>query len=464
MECSSVLARLRERIYGRIFLFRLLTGLTFGGVAGGLLIFLLAGFGRLGRADALALAVLTLALATLWAAREARLQCPHGAALLRLLAAENPVYAGFLFAESLPAAWEKELPALREPRVSSTARRLWGVAGMSVAFLFGGAFTPPFPVSAPVENKLAVEAQSEPLRQELDALLEENLLPREQGEQLKKELEKLTEQALGTDPAKTYEALEHLATLLQQQAEQSEQRLQQSADRFENLSELAQRLAAAEKLSEAAGNEFAALLRKMAAEDPELQKIMENMDMRSLQSMDAETLKKLAEQTKMSEQERKKALENFRKKMEECRKNGSCSGDSKEKKEGKSASDRDASLADFLNRNAGSSLDTENLKQSLQECEGSAGFGGIGRGRGDAPLTRLDRDLRAEGARHKIAVEGEATRPGAGEVLFQTVGAPQISTEKTTVNAGSLTSPGVAEERNAPSHPRHRSVIRRYFQ
>ena len=444
---ADAVSRLRFRLFTRLWCSRLSSLLCPIGFGGGALLIPATGLAWLDRKAALTTATGFLLLALLGAVWGALRTLPDRAAAGRLLAAVNRTDGGVLLAqlEGFRGDWP-EPETLRLPRVSWQPGASWLPALLAVGFLFGSALFPPLPQRPPDRTGLDLRSELQPLQQQLEELQMASLLPESRVLDLKRELEALAEQAKGDDPAKSFEGLEHLNSVLRQEREQVTARLTQALGEQAQLSELLRRLkeqgrTPTPELSSA----LAELLEKLEA-DPQPTGTLPRLN--ADEPLTAEQLERMLQELQRNREQLEQALAR-------CREEGNS---------GTSTARQEEELVDFLNRNFGDSI-PEELLQACDNPDGSGGNGdgGVSRGRGDAPISWVDRDLRFYGQRRQLEAAAPPTRPGAGELLFETRSAPETGPELPVAAGPELTAPDGAGLRTAPGHPRHRGAIRRYF-
>ena len=375
---------------------------------------------------------------------------------------------GLLMASSETSlgAWESRVPALRRPGLRWRDRRtpvLFAAACVFVAVSFA---VPRRFVTASGTSPLRVEKEVAALKEQIEALKEEKVIPPDQAAAMEERLRQTAEAASGEDPAKTWEALDHLAENTAKAAAASAEEAVRKAEKLSRAEALAQGLA-----------------KDAAAMDP---------------AATAEAMKELAKMVDSAARESEALKEGLSKELREACSGGSLTpgqcgelakalGRSREGLEASLGRLADVKLVDaelvgrcqslkpgdgeglaaFLKDNAGENSGLSPMEQIDLWLDGGPGRGGVDRGRGDAPLTWTDPS-------HKEGVEfkEETLSPGSGSLkdsrLMGVSGRQRRPAEPAggPVKAGALNEAqsggGAANTRTIL--PRHRGTVQRYFE
>jgi hypothetical protein len=153
-----------------------------------------------------------------------------GSAAIRSVLDRHSRAGGLLMAEGEVdvGAWRDRLPTASSPRV----RWRGGAASMMMlcALAFAGAAfaVPDWWVVPAVSPPLDVSEPTGQLQQQIDVLAQERVLDDDQARSLRDELDRLKRTAMGADPVRTWEALDHLQDTVDQAAKAAaEQALRQ---------------------------------------------------------------------------------------------------------------------------------------------------------------------------------------------------------------------------------------------
>lgn len=183
-----------------------------------------------------------LAAAALVAGYWARRQLPSKSAFRAAIDRRSKM-GGLLMAEESVdlGAWANQMPQAQSPKLQwrsgKASLRLLGAA----LFVLASLLIPQRYVDATRARPLDISAETDQLAKGIDALKEEKI-EIEKVEELEEELDRLEEEATGEDPAKTWEALDHIEKELKQTADEAaEEALTQTED-LANAESLAESL------------------------------------------------------------------------------------------------------------------------------------------------------------------------------------------------------------------------------
>ncbi len=107
-------------------------------------------------------------------------------------------------------AWETHVPAVAPPRLVWRKRPLLLLVAGAVTFLALGFAVPQRMVEIQRSHPLEVTDEVADLQAKIEVLEEEQVLAEEEAESLRQALRQAADEATGDDPAKTWEALDHL--------------------------------------------------------------------------------------------------------------------------------------------------------------------------------------------------------------------------------------------------------------
>ncbi len=407
----------------------------------------------------------------------ARKQLPTRASVRSLLDRQNDCGGLLMTAgEQTLGDWESRLPSVNLPRLKWRSSRAWSLLALSVAFAALCLFLPIRYVSVNAGRSLDVGKEAEALATQIETLKEEQIIAEAKAEELKEKLDQLTAEAAGEDPAKTWEALDHLANSVEKAAKDAAAEAAGKQEQLEKAEALTEALQAGlmagsdqmdAKLMTEAMQTLSTMMQGAMKENealasqlsPETQEAIKNG------SLKPEQLKELAGALNQSKQKLNQQLS----KLNQSGMNrGNINPNSL--KGGASAQKRDNSgLSKFLKDNAQKMSVAEALAK-WQEGDGNGsgdkdGKGGISRGRGDAAMTWTDGS-----DENNAKFKEKALPPGsvAGLQDSQLVG---LSASVPEVQKGNLAAHGALNSSAAGGGsaytqtvlPKHKSAVKKYF-
>jgi hypothetical protein len=163
------------------------------------------------------------ALPAVWIVALLRLKgAVPGLSAVRALLDRDSASGGLLMAsaERTLGGWRDAL-STRYPRLTWHGRRLWLLGALSSAFVLACLLFPDRYVALAVGDRLDVRHEVDKLTAQVEALKEEKILDPQRAQDFKKKLEQLQEEANGSEPGKTMEALDHLNRTVKQTAEEA---------------------------------------------------------------------------------------------------------------------------------------------------------------------------------------------------------------------------------------------------
>ena len=414
-----------------------------------------------------------IAVAAVAAFLIARKQLPSATAVRSLLDRQNDCGGLMMTAGEQPLGnWESRLNAMTIPRLRWRSSRAWGLMALSLSFAAICLLLPIKYVSGIGGRSLDVGKEAETIAAQIEMLKEEQILTETKAEELKDKLDQLAAEAAGEDPAKTWEALDHLANAVEKAAKDAVADAAGKQEQLEKAGALAEGLMAgsdqmdAQLMTEAmqtlstmmqgAMKDNEALANQLS---PETQEAIKNG------SLNSDQLKEVANALGQSKQKLNQQLS----KLNQSGMNrGNINPNSL--KGGASAQKRDNSgLSKFLKENA--------RKMSVadavgQWCEGNGdkpgdkpGRGGVSRGRADAAMTWTEGSDEAN-----AKFKEKALPPGAVAGLqdSQLVG---LSASAPEVQKGNLAAHGALNNSatgGGSAHtqavlPKHKGAVKKYF-
>ena len=414
-------------------------------------------------------AALLLAAAAAWLL--ARRQLPSRAQLVTLLDSRCPEGGGLVCAlQELPIGdWERRIQLPELPRISCELGRRVAVLLLAFAFVGASFMTPSLQREEVTVTRLDVTAEVDRAREQLELLNDEQLIPELEKDELLEELSQLEENALGLDPVKSFEALDHLSRTLQNQLMNAELRTmnaQNQLEMVEQLTELVEAAAASmpeEELGEAL-SELDQLMEKLREKEPLLDRKGGGSGDGSFAESGTAGMK---EQNALTQQE----LENLQQKLQEqLAKNGGSQKGNGQKGAGKAGRGNQASmekLQQFLAANGMAKRQSGMNSKLNTMCQGMMpGNGGIGKGPGAAPLTFERRDLSGDNHFEELMLPPGALDWRDSVVVGVTAAEAKANEDSAPAGHGALegVAAGVRERRGQTLQPRHRAAVGNYFE
>lgn len=417
----------------------------------------------------LLLGVAGIIAAIIAAAIIARKQLPARALVRSLLDQQNKC-GGLLMAagEQSIGGWQSDLGQVRLPGLRWRSARAWALFVASIAFVAASLSVPVQYAAMNAGRALDVGKEVETLTAQIETLKEEQIITEAKAEELKDKLDQLSAEAAGEDPAKTWEALDHLANSVEKTAKDAAADATSKQEQLAKAEALAEGLMAgadqmdAKLMTEAmqtlstmmqgAMKENAALANSLS---PETQEAIQNG------SLKPEQLKELSKALGQNSQKLNQQMSKLNKPGSNPQngRNGNINPNSL--KGGAQAQKRDGSgLSQFLKENA----QKMSVEEALAEWD-KAGKGGVDRGRGDAPMTWT------EGSNEKDAKFKEKTLSPSSVAGLQDSRLVGLSASAPEVQTGNLAAHGALNSAAAGGGsaytqtilPRHKDAVKKYF-
>lgn len=401
-----------------------------------------------------------LVLALVWARR----QLPARAAVRALLDRQND--CGGLLMTSAEAAlgdWQTRLTPIKLPRLRWRGVRAWGLC-LAAAIFAGAALLVPVRFAAlDAGQGLDVSQETEQLAAQVVELKEAQLITPTKAETLAGQLAQLRQEAVGGDPAKTWEALDHLADAVEKAAQEAASVAAAAQEQLTKAEALTEGLLAggdqldAKTMTEAMQT-LTAMMQSAMQENESLASNLSPATQEALKSgaVKPEHLREMAKALGQS----KAALEQKLAKLNHSglNRNGTVNPDALK---GAQAGKRDnAGLGRFLKENASKMA----VKDAVEAW--SAGKGGVDRGRGDAAMTWTDGSSEKD-ARFKEKVLPPSAVAGLNDSQLAGLSASAPAVNKQNVAAhGALNNAaaGGGSAYTQPILPRHQGAVKRYFE
>jgi hypothetical protein len=359
-------------------------------------------------------------------------------------------------------AWR--VPEVILPRLRWQKARAFGMLAASSAFVLISLLAPVRFAAINAARPMDVSREVENLSAQIEALKEAQIIEVAKAEALEQKLDQLGQEASGEDPAKTWEALDHLNDAVEKAAKEAAEAANARQGRLARAEALAEGLTAGgDQLDSKTMTEAMRTLGEMAREAVKENELLagdlspETLEAIKSGSLKAEHLKDLSKALSQS----KSALNQKLSKLSESSRLGQFGRiNPNSLKGGAQANRRDNSgLARFLKENAEKmSVD----EATLQWCTGK---GGVDRGRGDAAMTWTDGSSEKD-ARFKEKVLPPSSVAGLNDSQLVGLSASAPTAETSGVAAhGALNSAasGGGSAYTQTILPRHRGAVKRYF-
>ncbi|HEU0177768.1 MAG TPA: hypothetical protein VFV58_26195 [Blastocatellia bacterium] len=398
-----------------------------------------------------------VAVAVIAAAALSRKRLPSRDAVRALLDNQNDC-GGLLMAGADAEIGGWQIPEITLPRLRWRKARAFGSLAASFAFVLISLLAPVRFATTGAARPMDVSREVENLSAQIEALKEAQIIEEARAEALEQKLEQLSQEASGEDPAKTWEALDHLNDAVEKAAKEAAETANARQERLARAEALTEGLmAGADQLDSKTMTEAMRTLGKMTQDAiKENASLAGDLSPETLEAIRSGSLK--AENLKGVEQALSQSKSALSQKLSKLSKSGMINPNAL--KGGAQANRRDNSgLARFLKENAEKmSVD----EATLQWCEGK---GGVDRGRGDAAMTWTDGSSEKD-ARFKEKVLPPSSVAGLNDsqLVGLSASAPTVSTSGVAAH-GALNSAasGGGSAYTQTILPRHRGAVKRYF-
>jgi hypothetical protein len=401
-----------------------------------------------------------IAVAVIAAAALSRKRLPSRDSVRAMLDNRNDC-GGLLMAGADAELGSWRIPEITLPKLRWRKARAFGSLAASFAFVLISLLAPVRFATTGAVRPMDVSREVENLSAQIEALKEAQIIEEAKAEALEQKLDQLNHEASGEDPAKTWEALDHLNDAVEKAAKEAAETANARQGRLARAEALAEGLmAGADQLDSKTMTEamrtLGEMMRDAVKENESLAGALSPETLEAIKSgsLKAEHLKDISKALGQG----KSALNQKLSKLSQSGQSGKINP--KALKGGAQSNRRDNSgLARFLKENA-EKMSVE--EATLQWCEGK---GGVDRGRGDAAMTWTDGSSEKD-ARFKEKVLPPSSVAGLND--SQLVG---LSSSAPTVSTSGVAAHGALN--NAASGggsaftqtilPRHRGAVRRYF-
>jgi hypothetical protein len=404
-----------------------------------------------------------IAVAVIAAAFVSKRRLPSRDSVRAMLDSRNDC-GGLLMAGADADLGTWRIPEVILPRLRWRKARAFGMLAASFAFVLISLLAPVRFAAINASRPMDVSREVENLSAQIEALKEAQVIEEAKAEALEQMLDQLGQEASGEDPAKTWEALDHLNDAVEKAAKEAAETANARQERLAKAEALAEGLTAgADQLDSKTMTEAMRTLGEMAREAvKENESLAGDLSPETLEaiksgSLKAEQLKDLSKALSQS----KSALNQKLSKLSQSGQFGQLERiNPNSLKGGAQASRRDNSgLARFLKENA------EKMSVDEATLQWYGGKGGLDRGRGDAAMTWTDGSSEKD-ARFKEKILPPSSVAGLND--SQLVG---LSASAPTADAGGVAAHGALNSATSGGGsaytqtilPRHRGAVRRYF-
>ena len=398
-----------------------------------------------------------IAVAVIAAAFVSRRRLPSRDSVRAMLDNRNDC-GGLLMAGADADLGTWQVPEVTLPRLRWRKARAFGMLAASFAFVLISLLTPVRFAATSAARPMDVSREVENLSAQIESLKEAQVIEEAKAEALEQMLDQLGQEASGEDPAKTWEALDHLNDAVEKAAKEAAETANARQERLAKAEALAEGLTAgADQLDSKTMTEAMRTLGEMAREAvKENESLAGDLSPETLEAIKSGSLK--AEHLKDLSKALSQSKSALNQKLSKLSKSGMINSNAL--KGGAQANRRDNSgLARFLKENAEKmSVD----EATLQWC---AGRGGVDRGRGDAAMTWTDGSSEKD-ARFKEKVLPPSSVAGLkdSQLVGLSASAPTADTSGVAAH-GALNSAasGGGSAYTQTILPRHRGAVKRYF-
>jgi cell division protein FtsB len=414
--------------------------------------------------------ILVAAMVAVWMARK---QLPSHEAVRSLLDRQNESGGLLMTAGEQPlGAWDRKLSTIQLPQLRWRSARAWGLMALSASFVAICLLLPIQYVSGIAGRSLNVTKEAETIAAQIETLKESQIITETKAEELNDKLDQLVADAIGEDPAKTWEALDHLANSVEKASQDALANAAGKQQQLDKAEALAEGLVAGSDQMDAqlmteAMKTLSTMMQGAMANNEALASQLSKETQEAIKngSLNSEQLKEVANALSQSKQKLNQQLS----KLNQSGMNrGKINPNSL--KGGASANKRDNSgLSKFLKENA--------QKMSVadavgQWCEGNgdksgngAGRGGVVRGRGDAAMTWT------EGSDESNAKFKEKALPPGAVAGLQDSQLVGLSASAPEVQKGNLAAHGALNNSikgggsayTQTVLPKHKRTVQKYF-
>jgi len=359
-------------------------------------------------------------------------------------------------------AWQDQLTVKSLPQIKWKIKKPIGTLTVSILFVVVSFMLPERMMKVAQAHHLEIDHEVETLVEQIELLKEEDIYEEDHADLLVKKMNQVKEDALGEDPLKTFEALDHMEDKLKNDAQSAAQSMVNQTANMAKAQALSGALAMAandmeDGVSKEAMKQLNELMNKAVKENQRLKEALspEMMAQLAMGNLSPTALAALSSNCKgfngkllgkVGKFSKLKLIDS--KFFNECKKAGQC--DSK-------------GLAKFLKACKGKACSATGICDGIAKCVGN---GSVTRGRGDAEMTWQDESDESNVVfREQVLPEASLSQMKDSTMIGLSLTSPKtdsdgvvdISTALNGANAsgGSATTVKVL--------PKHRGAVGRYF-
>ena len=350
------------------------------------------------------------------------------------------------------------IPEITLPRLRWRNARAFGLLAASLAFVLISLLAPVRFATTSAARPMDVSREVENLSARIEALKEAQIIEEAKAEALEQKLDQLGQEASGEDPARTWEALDHLNDAVEKAAKEAAETANARQERLARAEALAEGLmAGADQLDSKTMTEAMRTLSEMMRDATKENKTLAgDLSPETLEAIKSGSLK--AEHLKDISKALGQGKSALNQKLSKLSQSGMINPNSL--KGGAQANRRDNSgLARFLKENA-EKISVE--EATLQWCEGK---GGVDRGRGDAAMTWTDGSSEKDAKfKEKVLPPSSVAGLNDSQLVGLSASAPTVDTSGVAAH-GALNSAasGGGSAYTQTVLPKHRGAVKRYF-
>jgi cell division protein FtsB len=365
---------------------------------------------------------------------------------------------GLLMAGADADLGDCRIPEVRLPRLQWRSARAFGLLASSLAFFLISLLAPVRFAATGAVRPMDVSREVENLSAQIEALKEAQIIEEAKAEALEQKLDQLAQEASGEDPARTWEALDHLNDAVEKAAKEAAETASSRQERLARAEALSEGLmAGADQLDSKTMTEAMRTLNEMMRDAiKENETLAGDLSPETLEAIKSGSLK--AEHLKDISKALGQGKSALNQKLSKLSQSGMINPNSL--KGGAQANRRDNSgLARFLKENA------EKMSVDEATLEWCAGKGGVDRGRGDAAMTWTDGSSEKDAKfKEKVLPPSSVAGLNDSQLVGMSASAPTVSTGGVAAH-GALNSAasGGGSAYTQTVLPRHRGAVRRYF-
>ena len=402
-----------------------------------------------------AIGIVIAVITAIWIASK---QLPSRATVRALLDNRNDC-GGLLMAGADAELGDWRTPEIALPKLLWRRERAYGLLAAAFTFVAISLLAPVRFAASNSAHPMDVSREVENVAAQIEALKEAQIIEEAKAESLEQKLDQLSQEASGEDPARTWEALDHLNDAVEKAAKEAAETGAARQDRLTRAEALSEGLATgADQLDPKTMTEAMRTLNAMMKDAMEENEALasdlspETQEAIKSGSLKPEHLKEISKALSQSKS-------SLNQKLSKLNKSGMINPGAL-KGAAQSGQRDNSGLAKFLKENAEKiSVDEAMLKW----CEGK---GGVDRGRGDAAMTWTDGSSEKDAKfKEKLLPPSSLAGLKDSQLLGLSASAPTADTKGVAAH-GALnnTASGGGSAYTQTILPRHRGAVKRYFE